>query len=102
MQLPEKEWPADTHSLRPQFKVRTSKQHSRKGREEATSPHHLHLQNLSLECSPAAPTTANEERGRSFQETLKNRRRMHLRPVRRSKEASLLEMLNRISAGSPL
>lgn len=32
VQLPEEEWPADTHSLRPQFKVRTSKQHSRKGR----------------------------------------------------------------------
>lgn len=67
VQLPEEESPADTHSLRPQFKVRTSKQHSRKGREEAGSPHRLHLQNLSLECSPSESTAANEDRGRSFQ-----------------------------------
>lgn len=67
VQLPEEEWPADTHSLRPQFKVRTSKQRARRDKEEAESPHRLHLQNLSLECSPSEPAAVGEDRGRSFQ-----------------------------------
>ena len=32
---------ADTHSLRTQFKVKTSKQHARSDKEEEESPHHL-------------------------------------------------------------
>lgn len=57
VQLPEEEWTVDTHSLKPQFKVRTSKQHNRKSKEEEELPHRLHLKNLSFDCSPSESIT---------------------------------------------
>jgi len=99
------------HSLRPHFKVRTRKQPLKHHQAISNIPEDtttVHFQNLSLECPvltvnfPFLPPHQESPSGNSFVEIFKNRRKLNRKSPKKKVDASLLDMLNRISDGIPL
>jgi hypothetical protein len=109
---------ANSHVLKPQFKIKTRKYdwqthnrsdwqtNSRNDWQTRSRPHPaeptLHLATLSLDWKAEQHVERTGLSTSGFQETLKNRMRLTRKSPKKAKETSLLEMLNRISEGTPL
>lgn len=108
---------ANSHVLKPQFKIKTRKYdwqtHNRSDCHAHTRTRYdcarplpaeptLHLATLSLDWKAEQPAERTAMASSGFQETLKNRMRLTRKSPKKAKETSLLEMLNRISEGTPL